>query len=88
MSAEELLARGSEVLAHDAFVRTESELMRRSRWAMRMSQKDVAAALDVPQAYISRVENGSTTGIGRDVLGRIVEFYRRATDAYRASRGG
>ena len=40
------------------------------------SQMQMACMADVVQSYISRVEAGSTLGIGYEALCRILEVYR------------
>lgn len=45
------------------------------------TQMLLAYTADVPQPYISRVEAGTTHGIGQEALQRILEAYREIGNA-------
>lgn len=61
-------------LADMEYVALFHEHLRRVRG--NIPQIQVACMADVTQSYISRVESGSATGIGRIALRRILETYQ------------
>ncbi len=79
-----LLEKREKLLTHyanRAYVAQNAELLRRTRGVT--SQALVALMADVAQSYISRVESGSTAGIGADPLRRILAVYKELEECSR-----
>lgn len=71
---QELLRRARPSNSNAAFVKQSYQLLAAARKEV-CTQAEVAAIADVPQGYVSRLEQGSTYGIGREALARMLEVY-------------
>lgn len=72
-------ARFEEHLANILYVQSYHQRMRELRGSR--SQQSIAEAAGVVQSYISRVESGSTAGVGYHALRRILAIYKELDDA-------